>query len=260
MKPYFDFTKTALGAKYCYTRKPVIDEREIHTYHEILYYIDGNATFICDGYSKKLAPNTLILIPKESYHFFKLDEPKNFERLKISFSSLDGFEELLRRSFSSIRVFSELRDTQKSLLDSLCRNLSESTDKVKDRATVTGSLLLLLSSLDTGDDEHPANERGRLAADILEYVGKNVASPLDTATVARALGVSPSTVSHTFKSEMGISLHKYVTQKRIALATSMLTDGNSPTKIYSDCGFSDYSSFYKAYVRIMGRSPSSKDG
>lgn len=259
MKPYFDFQKVALGAKYCYTRKPVIDEREIHTYHEILYYIDGGATFICDGYSKKLAPNTLILIPKESYHFFRLDDPKSFERMKISFSSLDGFEELLRRNFSSIRIFSELGDAQKSLLDALCRNLTESNDKAKDRAIVTGSLLLLLSSLDTGEDNSPTNERDSLATDMLEFIGKNLSSRLDTASVARALGVSPSTVSHTFKAEMGISLHKYVTQKRIALATSMILDGKSPTKIYADCGFGDYSSFYKAYVRLTGRPPSSKD-
>lgn len=258
MKPYFEFTQTAFNAKYCYTCNPVIDEREIHSYHEILYYIDGGATFICDGYSKNLAPNTLILIPKESYHFFKLDNAKSFERLKISFSYIDGFEELLRRNFSSIRIFSELCDSQKSLLDSLCRNLSDSTDKVKGRAVLTGSLLLLLSSLNMGEDEHPANERGNLVTDILEYVDKNLSSNLNTSAVASALGVSTSTVAHTFKSEMGISLHKYVTQKRIALATRMISDGKSPTKIYAECGFNDYSSFYKAFVRLTGCPPSTK--
>ena len=108
MDTYFEYKKTLKSVSFCYARKPVIDEREIHPYHEILYYLGGDATFICDAFSKKLSPHTLLLIPRESYHFFKLDDHKGFERLKISFTSLDGFDELLLHSFSSMQIFETL--------------------------------------------------------------------------------------------------------------------------------------------------------
>jgi hypothetical protein len=66
MDTYFEYKHRFRGVQFCYTRKPGIDEREIHTYHEILFYIGGGATFICNDYSKKLNEGTLIFIPKSS--------------------------------------------------------------------------------------------------------------------------------------------------------------------------------------------------
>lgn len=256
MDNYFEFKKEFRGIKFCYSRKPVIDEREIHTYHEILFYLGGKATFICDGFTKKLSQGSLIVIPRESYHFFKLEDPAGFERLKISFNSLEGFDELLRREFSSVRVIEGTDGSHGAILSSLCENLKKGNDSARDGATLLGSLLLLLSSLATDSDTVEESPRHRLISVVLDYIAKNLASPLDTEGVARHIGVSPSTLSHAFKQEMGISLHKYVTQKRIALASRLLEDGHSPTKIYERCGFGDYSSFYKAYVKQTGHPPS----
>ncbi len=256
MNTYFEHKKSARGADLCYSRKPVIDEREIHPYHEILYYLDGGAMFICDGFTKPLSPHTLILIPKGCYHFLKLKAPSDFERLKISFNSIEGFEELSHRHFSSIRIFENPDENTLALLDGLCKNLPQSGDRIRDLAFTEGSLLLLLASLESDDFVLEEDQRNRLTAEALRYIERNLTADLSSETMSRALGVSSSTLSHTFKAEMGISLHKYVTQKRIAYANRLISDGNSPTKIYSECGYGDYSSFYKAYVRFLGHPPS----
>ena len=256
MENYFDFKKEFRGIKFCYSRKPIIDEREIHQYHEILFYIDGKATFICDGFSKKLAPYSLVIIPKESYHFFKLEDPVSFERLKISFNTLEGFEELLRRDLGAVRVIENTEGSVGALLGSICETLKKENDKMRDSAALYGSLLLLLASLDNNSNESEEGRGNRLIPIVLNHIAQNLTSKLDAESVARQIGVSASNVSHTFKHEMGISLHKYVTQKRIALAARLLEDGENPTKIFAECGFGDYSSFYKAYVKQMGHSPS----
>ena len=256
MENYFEFKKECQGIKFCYSRKPIIDEREIHPYHEILFYIDGKATFICDGFSKKLSPGSLVTVPRESYHFFKLEDPASFERLKISFNTLEGFEELVRRDLGAVRIIENVDGYVGALLDSICENLQKEKDKTRDSAALYGSLLLLLSSLNIDRTESEESRCDRFIPLTLEYIGKNLTASLDTENVARHIGVSPSTLSHSFKREMGISLHKYVTQKRIALAARLLEKGQSPTKIFSECGFGDYSSFYKAYVKQMGHPPS----
>lgn len=260
MDTYFEYKKTLKGISLCYSRKPVIDEREIHPYHEILYYLGGDATFICDAFSKKLPPRSLILIPRESYHFFKLDDPKGFERLKISLNSLDGFDELLLHGFSTIRIFEGLDEASEGLLYNLCEELKgNGKSGAREHAIAFGSLLILLSSLESGGYEEKDSDRSRMVSDAIRYIEKNISGNLDTSALAAKLGVSPSTLSHVFTEEMGISLHKYVIQKRIAFAERLLSAGNNPTKIYEACGFGDYSSFYKAYFKLTGHAPSHKE-
>ena len=36
---------------------------EIHPYHEILYYMDGDASFLSEKYQEDLSTGTLLLIP-----------------------------------------------------------------------------------------------------------------------------------------------------------------------------------------------------
>ena len=256
METYFEHKKALGGVSFCFSRNPVINEREIHPYHEILYYRGGGATFICDGFTKALSPRSLLLIPRESYHFFKLEDPKSFERLKISFTSIEGYDELLYHCFSSVRIFEDLGEIARTLLENLCTRLWENNKSgEREQAFALGSLLLLLSSLDPSSSDETENYRSQFVSRVLRYVEKKISSDINTASIAAELGVSASGLSHTFKSEMGISLHKYVTQKRIALAERLLSSGKSPTKIYSECGFGDYSSFYKAYFKLTGHAP-----
>ncbi|MBQ2742579.1 MAG: AraC family transcriptional regulator [Oscillospiraceae bacterium] len=35
-----------------------------------------------------------------------------------------------------------------------------------------------------------------------------------------------------------------------------MTNNNPPTKIYLDCGYRDYASFYRAFVKMFGYPPS----
>jgi AraC-like DNA-binding protein len=60
-------------------------------------------------------------------------------------------------------------------------------------------------------------------------------------------------------SGLGISVHRYITEKRMMHAFSKIKDGALPTKIYTECGYNDYATFYKAYVKIFGKAPSLSD-
>ena len=62
-----------------------IDEREIHTYHEILFCMDTNAVLFTEKLQRKIKGDTLILIPKETYHFLRVQDREKFSRLKLYF-------------------------------------------------------------------------------------------------------------------------------------------------------------------------------
>ena len=252
MKSNFEFKHSIRGVDFQYACGPIVGEREIHPYHEILYYIDGDATLLTEGFDKKPRQGTVILIPRESYHFFKCDESDKFRRLKISFTEIVGFEQLSDEIMSGIRFFENLDSDVIALLDKTCEKMQRGDGS----AFSFGALLILLSSLD-GDARHTSQHtRSKSISAALEYIDAHLTECIDVKTIAANTGVSSSTLSHTFKREMGISLHQYVTQKRMILARRLIDGGQLPTKIFSDCGFSDYSSFYKAYVAYFGHSPS----
>ena len=50
----------------------------------------------------------------------------------------------------------------------------------------------------------------------------------------------------------------YLRDKRLMLAQTLLGSGNKPTEIYEQCGFRDYATFYRAYVRYFGVNPSGR--
>ena len=93
---------------------------------------------------------------------------------------------------------------------------------------------------------------------IVEYINENLKNSVSIKKLSEKLNISESALTHTFKKEMGISVHKYIQQKRLVFARKLIEEGKKPTKIYFDLGYSEYSAFYKAYFKMFGHPPSNK--
>jgi AraC-like DNA-binding protein len=235
----------------------------MHPYHEILYYIDGDATFICEAFRKKLTPKTLLIIPREHFHYFQIDSPQRFERLKISFLGIDGFDSLITPLIGGVKLYDSLDGICNSVLTELCDSLLNGDDDDRTRAMAIGTLLILLSRLDgynynvsSNVDNAVDSYTEDMILRILGYIDANLTSDISTECVAKQMNISPSTLSHIFKKHLGVSLHQFVIQKRLITAQRLISDGQNPTTVYIDCGYGDYSSFYKAYVKMFGSPPS----
>ena len=85
MNDYFENKLTYNEISFCHTNKTKIDEREIHTYNEILFYMGDEISFITELFKRNIKKNTLIFIPKEKYHYFDNGGKNSLARLKIGF-------------------------------------------------------------------------------------------------------------------------------------------------------------------------------
>lgn len=75
--------------------------------------------------------------------------------------------------------------------------------------------------------------------------------------VARAVGVSPSHLSHVFHAEVGLPLHRYLLQLRMAQAIERLRHGERDlSRLALDLGFATHSHFSAAFRRTFGVPPS----
>ncbi len=67
--------------------------------------------------------------------------------------------------------------------------------------------------------------------------------------------VSPSTVSHLFRQKLGVSFYRYVTQRRLIAAKTLIEQGQLLESVAAQIGFLDYSGFYRAFKQEYGISP-----
>ena len=67
--------------------------------------------------------------------------------------------------------------------------------------------------------------------------------------------VEGSQLTRIVKDATGSPVWEYITAKRLALAREKMLSGMTALRIAEECGFGDYSSFYRAYVRHYGHSP-----
>lgn len=257
MDTTFDYKATCNGITVQYCNNPTITEREIHPYHEILYCTDMNAVLYTDARQMEIVGDCLFVIPKGYYHFFELRSGARFTRLKIAVS-----EERIRDTAASeiVAAFRRINTADglpAVLLKKLCCHIREEESAMRD-FYVESAVAMLLAELGTEQTASAPDEAydDRPLQQVIQYLSENLTKDLRIETLSKQIGVSPSYIQHGFKKEMGISLHRYITQRRMILARERIARGEKPTKIYLDCGYKDYSSFYKTYTQFFGYPPS----
>lgn len=255
MSTSFEFNYKIKSIEFCYCKKECVDEREIHSYNELLFYLDGNASLCTENFQQNLTKGSLILIPKGKYHIFSPRLPKNFTRLKVSFYDDELLNVLPQHIFNKITVLSEFSSITFSLLNKICAILEKGVSP-SDGLFLYGAFFSVLTEFATAEHiERYEQKQNALVTQCIEYIEKNLTEDLDVEKISKEIKFAPSTVAHSFKKQMGIPLHKYIVQKRLYFAKTMLDKGCLPTKVYLSCGYTNYSSFYKAYIKMFGKTP-----
>lgn len=231
--------------------------KEFHIYHEIILFLDGDAEFISEDLHMHLNPSTLIVIPNETYHQMIIHgDQENYHRCVLQFGETAELAELVASSMKNVQVFAADREVR-FLFDKLIRatKVEESHGAMLLRSVLILLLDVLRAPKDMSKGENHQNEMIRMA---IEYINRNLDKVLTIHAIAQACNISDSTLSHIFKKEMYISIHKFIVKKRLIQAYHRICAGEAATVVAMECGFGDYSGFYKQYKKAFGFSPSQK--
>lgn len=98
-------------------------------------------------------------------------------------------------------------------------------------------------------------EKPELLDQVLAYVEKHLSEKISLAEIAKQFYVSESTITQTFRKKMGISFYRCVTQRRLIAAKKLIEQGIGMDSTAEQVGFSDYSSFFRAFKAEYGISP-----
>lgn len=122
------------------------------------------------------------------------------------------------------------------------------------------SALSILVQLNRILREAPGHSRipaagSELPDQILAYAENHFQENLSLKDMANHFFVSPSTISRIFSETIDQSFYQYLTRRRLVAAKERLGQGEAATQIFSECGFNDYSVFYKSFKKAFGISP-----
>lgn len=242
-----------------------LDVNHCHDFYEILYVIRGTGKYIVEGTEFDVRPRTLMLFRPFSYHHVSLDENGGYERIVIHFpknsvpshalSMLDkisGDEEVCGSYYPPVAI----SDSLLSVFDRFdCASALPEEERGAYIKTLLAEIIILLSA---SKGELMLNTDEELGARVIRYLNGNIERKINLDKLARRFFVSKYHLCRAFKKHNGISIHGYLVQKRIIYAKQLIESGETASAAAYKVGFGDYSAFYRAYVKIVGKAPSAE--
>ena len=235
-----------------------------HEWMEIYFFISGRGSYLVEGTSYPLRPNDILIMRSAETHTLTISPEEPYERIAIHFSpallaAADPEQKLLRpfleRPLGRFNRYPAEDDPEGRLRAAFA---GFTFDGVLDvRLNLLARLLLFLTTLG-GVFEQSAPfhtpEQG-LQSQLVTYVNEHLFESISLQSVADRFYRSRSQISRVFQQATGSSLWEYVTIKRLMAARAMIQRGESAGSACLACGFSDYSSFFRAYRAHFGHAP-----
>lgn len=241
-------------------------------FYEVFFFQEGHVTYHIDMNQYRLEPGDMLLIPPNVMHWpFIHDSKKPYKRMFIWINreylrSIGTEDSDLTKCFYSDKHGYVLRLDQAELLNmrlqiSQLLELKEKPrfgDDLRRRALMT-LLMLEVNRICMSPDTQrlPFTAPSQRIQIIVSFIDKHLEDQdLSIEAISGALYLSKSTIAKSFYGQTGITLHKYITKVRMNKAYQMLQKGMSANAVGQTLGYKDYSSFYRAFQREYGWSPS----
>lgn len=227
--------------------------RHMHPFHEIIYFIGGDVTYTVEDESAKLAGGDFLFIPSGKYHFADINRDKLYERYVLQFppSVLPDFLAGKMRDKSPFLGCRKELGPAFSQLDSYFTDYSGMELYTLFLCELV-KILILVSSR-TAESRRKSNE---ILSPIIRYIDENLHEPITLESLSVRFNYSKSYISSEFNKQMHISIMRYIRTKKIMAAHNMLLSGKKKGEVAEAFGFRDYSTFYRAYISVMGTPPS----
>lgn len=242
-----------------------------HDFYELYFFISGGVSYDVDGRSYLLCSGDILLISPNELHQPHFEEVVDYERI-VLWLSKKYLEELSTSEVVLTKCFQLMKNANKNLLRLVpkfseeIRELLKRINKINIEKSygyemLSESLLKqLLIELVLHIENNPNGlimyyTTSNLIYSIIKYIDKNLEKELSLDNLAEKHYISKFYLSHEFKKNMGTTLYRYITQKRLILAKELILQNKPIKEVYLSCGYNDLSSFFRMFKKEYGITP-----
>ena len=251
-----------------------------HEFAKVVLLRSGRADYIVEQVTYSLTPGSILLVPHHAIHRAVIDQTVPYdrvvlyldrhyvERFMVTAGRLECFDRADRQGNCLLlpdeKKQREIEETLEEYEDALT-DTEPGAEIIRD-AVMTKLLIRIerVSRLTEGEKStvgsRPAGSL-RHGADsgvtaVMTYINENPGADLTVDALAARLCLSRYHFMRLFRERTGITVHAYVRQRRLLGAARMIRSGIPAARAAADCGFSDYSTFSRAFRETFGIRPS----
>ena len=123
-------------------------------------------------------------------------------------------------------------------------------------SAIATDIVFLIKQSSNVVENKASNHLHPISSKIMDYINENYKGNITLSDIAKHFFLSVSSVSHIFKDEFGVSIKKYIIEKRMNKIRICLQNGKRPQEVSEEFGFRNYSTFYRNYCKHFGTPPS----
>ncbi len=240
-------------------------ENRCHGDYEICCVLAGAGKCIIEGTELFIGPHTLLIFRPMTYHTLEVESAVPFEHYTITFSK-DALTPETHRMLENLTEDSDSGNYFPSgtvtdrVISTLMRfELARELPPEEKNAFVRALLSELIVFISAMRGEKIRYREDELGTRVLRYLNENITKDLSLDKLSARFFVSKYYLCRAFKKQNGVSIHSYVNHKRIMYAKGLIDSGETASGAAYKVGFGDYSAFYRAYVRVVGQSPTKEN-
>ena len=228
-----------------------------HDYIEVLYFLRGNVTCFLNGQEYKLKPHDILITMPFEEHHLQIEKDVPYERYSLHIKDKmlpQGLLSRLPKNFKSFQAIDD--DILQTFIkfDKYYKNFEEKDLKhLYSNLAVELFYLILLNSREEGE-KYPTT-KNPLIEKALTYIKENLTKITSIDEICSHIFISKRQFYHLFCSSVNESPMNFINNQRLNLAKSLIEKGEKPTKIYLDCGYTNYPTFYRAFKAKFGYKP-----
>lgn len=245
--------------------------KHAHNYYEFYFFLEGDVSIEIEDQLYPVRYGDIIMIPPHVVHRPIIHSfQKPYQRFVFWISqeycsyltelSTDYAYVMQHIIHNKEYVFHNEKIVFHSLQSKLIKLIEEMhSERFGKAAQITlcvNDLVLHLNRL-VYDQKHPkkAGEELSLYQNLCSFIEEHIEEDLSLDRLSLEFFVSKYHIAHVFKENLGLSIHQYITKKRLLLCRESIISGMGITESYQTFGFGDYSSFYRAFKKEYGISP-----
>lgn len=241
-------------------------EFHAHDFLELYLFLDGSVTYYIEDQVYDLCPGDLLIIPPGRMHRPVIaNERAAYERMVLwveldYIARIDGADGTLQTALRSVGQNGycvSLRGDDLVFASSLFRRIVAMHRRGMDAAFTASAIRLYLLQVTEAYSrlEAQAHTETAVIPQVIRYLTEHFREPLRLDDLAARFFISKSYLNRHFKAYTNATVYAYLMALRITHARRMLREGATAAEAGRECGFSDYSTFYKAFKAQTGLAP-----